>query len=205
MSRPHTIRTFFLATAAAGLALTAAAPVAAAATPAPAPTFLSARELPASLTPWTAGAVRRGLPEEGSPCTAGTAPSAQSRYRDFRTELDTGARQTVTVAATTAGAKDLAAKLRTAVETCLDRLAEQNPGLAGEASHQGRIAVEDGAHVYSVDTSSPGTGTTDIRLLSVGRDGRAVTVVEWWQLGELDGAPLTGFKKTTRTAVAKLY
>ncbi|MFJ6608764.1 hypothetical protein ACIQPT_00675 [Streptomyces sp. NPDC091289] len=204
----RTLRTALLTAAAAGLAVTALAQVPAAAAPAPAPAppkFLSAGELPASLTPWTADPVRQGLPEEGSMCTAGLAPAAGTRHRDFRTELDTGARQTTTVAATTAQARTLAAELRSALETCLDRLKEQNPGLEGEALYQGRVNIEDGAHVYSIDTSYPEVGATDIWLFSVGRDGRAVTVVEWGQLGELDGAPLEGFKKTTRTAVAKLY
>ncbi|MFJ5044399.1 hypothetical protein ACIQWZ_35005 [Streptomyces sp. NPDC098077] len=204
----RTLRTALLTAAAAGLTVTALVQVPATAAPAPAPVqpkFLSAGQLPASLTPWTAGPVRQGAPAEGSVCTAGIAPATGTRHRDFRTELDTGARQTITVAATTARAKALAAELRSALETCLDRLKEQDPGLEGEAFYQGRVAIEEGAHVYSIDTSYPEVGSTDIGLYSVGRDGRAVTVVEWGQLGELDGAPLEGFKKTTRTAVAKLY
>ncbi|MGW6582751.1 hypothetical protein ACWF76_25815 [Streptomyces globisporus] len=202
------LRNALLTVMATGLAVTALAQVPAAAAPAPAPVqpkFLSASQLPASHTPWTAGPVRKGVPAEGSVCTTGIAPAAGSRHRDFRTELDTNARQTITVAATTAQAKKLAADLRSALETCLDRLKEQDPGLEGEAFYHGRINVEEGAHVYSIDTSYPEVGSTDIGLFSVGRDGRAVTVVEWGQLGELDGAPLEGFKKTTRTAVAKLY
>ncbi|MFC8654904.1 hypothetical protein ACFUCT_06830 [Streptomyces parvus] len=202
------LRTALVTVMATGLAVTALAQVPAAAAPAPAPArpkFLSAGQLPASHTPWTAGPVRKGVPTEGSVCTSGIAPAAGTRHRDFRTELDTNARQTITVAATTAQAKKLAADLRSALETCLDRLKEQDPGLEGEALHQGRINIEEGAHVYSIDTSYPEVGSTDIGLFSVGRDGRAVTVVEWGQLGELDGAPLKGFKKTTRTAVAKLY
>ncbi|MFD0424963.1 hypothetical protein [Streptomyces parvus] len=202
------LRTALVTVMATGLAVTALAQVPAAAAPAPAPAqpkFLSAGQLPASHTPWTAGPVRKGVPAEGSVCTSGIAPAAGTRHRDFRTELDTNARQTITVAATTAQAKKLAADLRSALETCLDRLKEQGPGLEGEALYQGRINVEEGAHVYSIDTSYPEVGSTDIGLFSVGRDGRAVTVVEWGQLGELDGAPLEGFKKTTRTAVAKLY
>ncbi|MFG3410393.1 hypothetical protein [Streptomyces sp. NPDC048142] len=204
----RTLRTALLTATAAGLAVTALAQVPAAAAPAPAPAppkFLSAGQLPPSLTPWTAGPVRQGVPGEGSVCTSGIAPAAGTRHRDFRTELDTGARQTITVAATTARAASLAAELRSALESCLDRLKEQNPGLEGEAFYQGRIDVEEGAHVYSVDTSYPEVGSTDIGLYSVGRDGRTVTVVEWGQLGDLDGAPLAGFKKTTRTAVAKLH
>ncbi|WGP14172.1 hypothetical protein [Streptomyces sp. SH5] len=202
------LRTALLTVMATGLAVTALAQVPVAAAPAPAPAqpkFLSAGQLPASHTPWTAGPVLRGVPVDGSVCTSGIAPAAGTRHRDFRTELDTSARQTITVAATTARAKKLAADLRSAVETCLDRLKEQEPGLEGEALYQGRINVEEGAHVYSIDTSYPEVGSTDIGLFSVGRDGRAVTVVEWGQLGELDGAPLKGFKKTTRSAVAKLY
>ncbi|MGW5927511.1 hypothetical protein ACWF2L_14855 [Streptomyces anulatus] len=204
----RTLRTALLTAAAAGLAVTALAqvPAAAAQAPAPAPPkFLGAGQLPPSLTPWTAGPVRQGVPSEGSVCTAGIAPAAGTRHRDFRTELDTGARQTITVAATTARARALAAELRSALETCLDRLKEQDPGLEGEAFYQGRVDIEEGAHVFSIDTSYPEVGSTDIGLYSVGRDGRAVTVVEWGQLGELDGAPLEGFKRTTRTAVAKLY
>ncbi|MEV5579919.1 hypothetical protein AB0L39_15330 [Streptomyces parvus] len=202
------LRTALVTVMATGLAVTALAQVPAAAAPAPAPAqpkFLSAGQLPASHTPWTAGPIRKGVPAEGSVCTSGIAPAAGTRHRDFRTELDTNARQTITVAATTAQAKKLAADLRSALETCLDRLKEQDPGLEGEALYQGRINVEEGAHVYSIDTSYPEVGSTDIGLFSVGRDGRAVTVVEWGQMGELDGAPLEGFKKTTRTAVAKLY
>ncbi|MFJ9107412.1 hypothetical protein [Streptomyces sp. NPDC102283] len=204
----RTLRTVLLTAAAAGLTVTALAQVPAIAAPAPAPVqpkFLSAGGLPASLTPWTAGPVRQGVPADGSVCTAGIAPAAGTRHRDFRTELDTGARQTITVAASTAQARALAAELRSALETCLDRLKEQDPGLEGEAFYQGRVDIEEGAHVYSIDTSYPEVGSTDIGLYSVGRDGRAVTVVEWGQLGELDGAPLEGFRKTTRTAVAKLY
>ncbi|CAM5243636.1 hypothetical protein SBADM41S_00641 [Streptomyces badius] len=202
------LRTALLTVMATGLAVTALAQVPVAAAPAPAPAepkFLSAGQLPASHTPWTADPVRQGRARGRVRVHRWDHPAAGTRHRDFRTELDTNARQTITVAATTAQAKKLAADLRSAVETCLDRLKEQEPGLEGEAFYQGRINVEEGAHVYSIDTSYPEVGSTDIGLFSVGRDGRAVTVVEWGQMGELDGAPLKGFKKTTRTAVAKLY
>lgn len=82
---------------------------------------------------------------------------------------------------------------------------EQYPTIEGEAFHHGRVDVEEGANVYSIDTHDTEIGSSDIALYSVGRDGKALTVVRWSQLGELDGAPLDGFRKTTRTAVAKLY
>lgn len=191
--------------AAAVVAVTVASFTVTGAAAAPAPAFLSAAQLPASSTPWLADPVQQGLPEYGSVCTAGSTPNAGTRHRDFRTELDTGARQTITVAPTVAKAKALAATLRASIETCLDRLKAEDPGLEGEAFYHGKVDIEEGAHVYSIDTSHPEVGSTDIALLSVGRDGRAVTVVEWGQMGELDGAPLAGFRKTTRTAVAKLY
>ncbi len=193
-------RTAALTTAAVTMTLVSI--TAGAAAPA-APAFLSASQLPAASTPWQAGAVKKGVAADF--CTQGTAPKASSSYREFRTELDTGTQQTITVAATEAKAKSLATALRHSVETCLGRLKEAYPGLEGEAFHHGRINVEEGANVYSIDTSDPEVGSTDIALYSVGRDGRAVTVIRWGQLGELDGAPLDGFRKTTRTAVAKLY
>ncbi|MEU0372845.1 hypothetical protein ABZ070_21760 [Streptomyces sp. NPDC006283] len=190
---------------AAAVAATVASLTMSTAAAAPAPAFLSAAQLPASATPWHADPVQQGLPDVGSVCTAGVTPKAATRYRDFRTDLDTNARQTTTVASTTVKAKALAAKLRASIETCLDRLKAEYPGLEGEAFYHGKVHVEEGAHVYSIDTSLPDVGSTDIALFSVGRDGRAVTVVEWGQMGDLDGAPLEGFKKTTGIAVAKLY
>ncbi|WP_411083434.1 hypothetical protein [Streptomyces sp. cmx-18-6] len=204
MRTTRTVRTALVAAAATGLAVTALSTAPAAAAPA-APKFLSAGQWPASLTPWTAGPVRKGLPEYGSVCTAGITPAAGTRHRDFRTELDTGARQTNTVAPTEAKAKALTAKLRAGLASCLDRLKEQDPGLEGTSRYHGRVNVEEGAYVYSVDTSYPEIGSTDIALWSVGRDGRTVTVLEWGQLGDLAGAPLKGFKKTTGVAVAKLH
>ncbi|MFF7016255.1 MULTISPECIES: hypothetical protein [Streptomyces] len=203
MRTTRTLRTALLTAAVAGLAVTAlpTAPASAAS----APKFLSAAQWPASHTPWTAGPVRKGLPEDGSLCTAGTTPAKGTRHRDFRTELDTGARQTITVAPTTAEAKALATELRTALAACLDRLKEQDPGLEGVSRYHGRVNVAEGAHIYSIDTSHPEAGSTDIGLHAVGRDGRTVTVLEWGQLGDLDGAPLKGFRKTAGTAVAELH
>ncbi|MEU3185102.1 hypothetical protein ABZ707_13000 [Streptomyces sp. NPDC006923] len=195
-----TLRAAALTTAAS--CMTIVSITAAAAAPV-APAFLSASQLPAASTPWQADPVRPGVAADF--CTRGVAPESGSRHREFRTDLDTTARQTITVAVSESRANALAAKLRASVESCLDRLKEQYPTLEGEAFHHGRINVEEGAHVYSIDTSDTEIGSTDISLYSVGRDGRAVTVIVWGRLGDLEGAPLEGFKKTTRTAVAKLY
>ncbi|WP_432124504.1 hypothetical protein [Streptomyces sp. C10-9-1] len=207
----RTARTAALALALAGAAAVASlVPAAAssaaagAARPAHAPGFLTAAQLPAAHTPWTAGPVTRGLPPEGSACLADAVPARGTSHRDFRTELDTGARQTTTVTAGEAQAVRLARTLRRAVATCVERTKAEDPGLVGETRYHGTVDAEDGAHVYSIDTAYPQDGATDIALVSVGRDGRTVTVVEWGQLGDLDGAPLDGFRATTRTALERL-
>lgn len=204
----NAIRTAVLTAAVTGLTLASLATATTSATasgPAPAPAFLSAAQLPAASTPWTADAVRRGLPDHGSVCTEGVAPAAGTSYRDFRTDLDTNGRQTTTVAATEAKAKTLAAKLKQRISGCLDRLTAQYPGTLGEAFYHGRIAVEEGADVYNVDTSHPEIGNADAHLISVGRDGRAVTVLEVNHLGQTLSEELPPFRHSTRTAVAKLY
>jgi hypothetical protein len=192
----------FRTAAVTAVAVTAAIATASAATAAPAPKFLSANQWPASATPWSAGPVKKGTPTDL--CIGGVLPKASSKYRLFQTELDTGASQTVTVAASEAQAKQLVTKTRAAVETCLKRLQKKYPSLKGKTGYHGKVNVEEGAWVYSLDTHVPGAGS-DIALYSIGRDGRTVTVQEWGQLGDLKHAPLTGFKNTTKTAVAKLY
>ncbi|MER6911984.1 hypothetical protein ABT354_09955 [Streptomyces sp. NPDC000594] len=196
--RTATVSAVVTALGAASLAFATAAPVQAA----PKPAFLAAKELPASLTAWTADPVAQGKADDF--CYAKALPKKGSSHREFRTELDTSAVQTVTVAASATEAKKLVTKVRAAVEGCLEELRAEDPGLTGKEKYHGRIAVEEGAHVYSLDTATA-HGATDIHLYSVGRDGRTVTVVHWGQLGDLADAPLKGFQKTARTSVAKLY
>lgn len=49
------------------------------------------------------------------------------------------------------------------------------------------------------------TGSSDIGLFSVGRDGATVTVVRWGQMGTFQHAQVADFKAMTVTAVNKLY
>ncbi|WP_406145255.1 hypothetical protein [Streptomyces anulatus] len=195
-----------LATAAAaalGLAALATAPAQAAAQPA----FLAASQMPPSSTPWTATQVFTGVPENGGVlCAPYKIPAQNTRYREFSTELDTNGVQVTTVARTEADAVKLVDTLRGALAGCGTLLGQQNPGLlqAVSASH-GKLAVEEGAWVYSLDTADPQIGISDIHLFSVGRDGRTVTLVRWGQMGDLEDAPLTAFRTTTKTAVNKLH
>lgn len=200
----NAIRTAVLTVAVTGLTLASLATATATAA-GPAPKFLSAAQLPAAATPWVADAVQQGLPDYGSVCTEGVAPASGTSYRDFRTDLDTNGRQTTTVAATEAKAKALATKLKQRITGCLDRLAREYPGTVGEAFYHGRIAVEEGADVYNVDTSNPEIGNADAHLISVGRDGRTVTVLEVGHLGWTLSEEIDPFRTSTRTAVNKLY
>ncbi|MEU9603292.1 hypothetical protein [Streptomyces sp. NPDC048057] len=193
------LRTAALTTAALGLTLTSMSW----ATAAPVPKFLAAAEMPAALTPWTAGPATSGLPADF--CTGTTAPQGSSKHRLYATELDTNGRQTITVAASEAKAKVLVTRLRAAIESCFDRMKQENPNVDGEALYYGELPVEGGAHVYGIDSFDPVGGSNDVALYSVGRDGRTVTVVAWGQLGDLDDASLNGFQQATRTAVTKLY
>ncbi|MGW0786543.1 hypothetical protein [Streptomyces sp. NPDC002913] len=194
-----------LATAAAaalGLAALATAPAQAAAQPA----FLAASQMPPSSTPWTATQVFTGVPENGGVlCAPYKIPAQNTRYREFSTELDTNGVQVTTVARTEADAVKLVDTLRGALAGCGPLLEQQNPGLQAVSASHGKLAVEEGAWVYSLDTGDPQIGISDIHLFSVGRDGRTVTLVRWGQMGDFEDAPLTAFRTTTKTAVNKLH
>ncbi|MFF0407528.1 hypothetical protein OG337_00645 [[Kitasatospora] papulosa] len=194
-----------LATAAAaalGLAALATAPAQAAAQPA----FLTASQMPPSSTPWTATQVFTGVPENGGVlCAPYKIPAQNTRYREFSTELDTNGVQVTTVAPTETDAVKLVDTLRGALAGCGPLLEQQNPGLQAVSASHGKLAVEEGAWVYSLDTADPQIGISDIHLFSVGRDGRTVTLVRWGQMGDLEDAPLTAFRTTTKTAVNKLH
>ncbi|MEU9519606.1 hypothetical protein [Streptomyces sp. NPDC048224] len=182
------------------------APAAGAAPKAAAPRFLSASQLPPHPTSsWTAGPVTDGFPEELGYCVSTEGvPSYDYRYRQFRTDLDTGAVQLTVVAGTAAQAKALAKHYDDLVRTCADRIEESTPDVEAEGRDYGTLAVEEGARVRGLHTETS-WGATDISLFSVGRDGRTVTVVEWGQMGDFTDAPVAAFKKTTTTAVDKLY
>ncbi|OMI91466.1 hypothetical protein BSZ07_00915 [Streptomyces sp. M1013] len=189
---------------AAGTVLTA--PAVAAAPKAAAPAFLSASQLPPHPTStWTAGPVTDGFPEELGFCVSTEGvPSYDYRHRQFWTDLDTSAVQLTVVTGTAAQAKALAKHYDDLIRTCADRIEESSPDVEAEGRNYGKLPVEEGARVRGLHTETS-WGATDIALLSVGRDGRTVTVVKWGQMGDFRNAPVAAFKKTTSTAVDKLY
>ncbi|WP_390897455.1 hypothetical protein [Streptomyces justiciae] len=195
-----------LAVAVTGLALgaTLASPADAAA-PKTSPKFLSASELPPHpSSSWTAGKVTDGVPDGLLSCLQDTMPGYDSRYRAFHTDLDTGALQLTIVVGDTAKAKALATRLNKDIRTCPTRLEQADPEIEATHRNYGALPVEEGARVHGLHIEGS-WGASDIHLLSVGRDGKTVTVVQWGQLGDFADAPVKAFRKTTTTAVNKLY
>ncbi|SPE62065.1 hypothetical protein SNS2_4387 [Streptomyces netropsis] len=196
---------------AAAIALTVVAGAVAAPTVTPAaaaaaaPAFLDPAQLPPHPgSAWYGGPVTSGVPDPLPFCVGAALPGATSRYRDFWTEFDTNAEQITVVERDEVRARTLATLLNNAVRQCADRAEQEDPDVTAEWRDYGRIDVEEGARVHGVRTTHAGTGN-DVHLFSVGRDGRTVTVVHWAQMGTFDDIPVPGFRKTTRTAVNKLY
>ncbi|MET8827892.1 hypothetical protein ABZX40_19085 [Streptomyces sp. NPDC004610] len=193
------------------IALTVASATAATVLSAPAgaaprgPAFLSASQLPPHpFSSWTAGKVTDGVPDELRLCLDEVFPGYDSRYRPFRTDLDTSARQLTIVTGTAAKAKALADRMNKEIRGCARSIEAGDPETEATYRSYGSLPVEEGARVHGLHTEAS-WGATDIRLMSVGRDGRTVTVVDWAQLGDFSDAPVKAFKKTTTTAVNKLY
>ncbi|MGW1672586.1 hypothetical protein [Streptomyces sp. NPDC002324] len=202
-TRANTLTALVVAGLTAGSALAAGAFPAAAAQASGAPKYLSASQLPPHpSSSWTAGKIEDGVPEELRYCLGDALLAYDVNHRSFRTDLETSARQLVVVAGSAGKAKALATRLNKDFRDCVGD--SSDPDVAAEYRDLGKLPVEEGAHVHGVATVTS-WGAMDIRLLSVGRDGRTVTVVDWGQMGGFKDAPVKAFKKTTTTAVAKLY
>ncbi|AZS84296.1 hypothetical protein ELQ87_08360 [Streptomyces griseoviridis] len=171
------------------------------------PGFLAARDLPPHPSSvWTAGRVLPGVAEATGHDTClkdALAGRDDTWHRDFRTDLDAGARQTSVVLPDSGSAEALADRIAREIRSCPARIERHRPDIKAALKDYGRVDVEDGAHLYGLHTDTA-WGAQDIRLLSVGRDGRTVTVVDWTQLGGFPDAPVGAFRTTTMTAVGKL-
>ncbi|WP_367047865.1 hypothetical protein [Streptomyces sp. Je 1-332] len=168
------------------------------------PRFLAPAELPPhASSAWVAGPVTAGQPDPLPMCVGEALPSI-SVHRDYRTDLDTNALQVTVVERSEQRAKDFAALLRKNLEGCSKKLMQQYPDVTATQKYYGKLNVEEGAHVYGVHTEAT-TGSSDINMLSVGRDGTTVTLVKWGQMGNFAHAQVADFKATTIKAVKKLY
>ncbi|WP_055695775.1 hypothetical protein [Streptomyces prasinopilosus] len=171
-----------------------------------APRFLAASQLPPHpSSAWTAGPVTDGFPAELAYCLGEEGvPAHDYRHRVFHTDLDTGAVQATVVTGSAAQGKALAALIDRRIRSCADRIERSDPETEAEGRFYGSLPVEEGARVHGLHTATS-WGATDIHLLSVGRDGRTITVVSWGQMGDFGDAPVAAFRKTTARAVGKLY
>ncbi|UQX00650.1 hypothetical protein [Streptomyces sp. RerS4] len=187
--------------AAAALVLTASTTAAAAT----APRFLNGTDLPPHpSSPWQAGKVTKGLPENTPFCLEGVLPAAGSWHRAFGTDVDAGAVQISVRSASDAAAAKLVGTLERKVAACAADWLRRTPGGTASWQDYGKLSVEEGAHVYGVDTSIPDS-EPGVHLFGIGRDGSTVTVVNWGQMGHLTDAPVPAFKQTTTKAVNKLH
>lgn len=170
------------------------------------PSFLLLRHLPPHpSSAWYGAKAVSGLPEHPPFCYGEELPGgSNTRYREFWTELDTNARQFIIVTRNVEAAKDLTARLNQAIRQCAADTESQYPDINASYKDYGKLSVEEGARVHGVHTAAD-WGPTDINLFGVGRDGRTVTVFRWGQMGDFGDAPVSAFKKTTTTAVNRLY
>lgn len=191
------------ATATAQATGTARTAISAAAT---APGFLAPVDLPpATDTEWMAGPVNKGMPEFPPFCLEKVLPAKGATWhRQYGTEFDTWAIQISVTASSTGAARKLAAAAEKAVANCAADWLRATPGGTASWEDYGKLAVEEGAHVYGVHTSIPDS-EPGVHLFGIGRDGRTVTFVQWAQMGDLSHAPVDAFRKTTTTAVNKLH
>ncbi|WP_030419276.1 MULTISPECIES: hypothetical protein [unclassified Streptomyces] len=194
-----------VAVVAAGAALASAAVPAAALTQRSGqPAFLEPADLPPHpASDWYAGPVTDGRPEVPPLCVGESLPST-AVHRRYWTDLDTGAVQVTVVERDARRAERFAALLRADLADCAESLMRRYPEITAAQRYYGRVNVEEGAHVYGVHTATS-WGATDIALVAVGRDGRTVTVVQWGQMGTFEDARVADFRKTTATALRKLY
>ncbi|MEU5366697.1 hypothetical protein ABZ354_25050 [Streptomyces sp. NPDC005925] len=168
------------------------------------PRFLEPAELPPHATSlWYGSDVTAGQPEVPPLCVGDALPSISS-HRLFWTDLDTTAVQVTVVEPDEQRAAAFAALLRKKLADCAQTLMEQYPDITATQKYYGKQLVEEGAEVFGVHTVG-GWGASDINLLSVGRDGRTVTVVRWGQMGDFEQAQVGDFWATTVRAVNKLY
>ncbi|MER6353442.1 hypothetical protein ABT186_16725 [Streptomyces sp. NPDC001634] len=118
-------------------------------------------------------------------------------YREFRTDLDTNARQVSVQLSATAAAKGRFSRLDKDIKSCTARLEKADPETEATLKDFGTLPVEESAHACGLHTVVS-WGASGIRLLSVDRDGRTVTVVDRGQLGGFGDAPVKVFKKNDR-------
>jgi hypothetical protein len=183
--------------AAAGIALTglAALPADAAGTG----TFLTRTQLPKAGGPWTASAQKAGLPKPMYTCVKGVVPAAKSRSVTFHGDMTAEVRETITVTNSYRDAKKLVHDLRSAITNCHDRLRDVT-----RVDRIGKWTTEDGLSLDAVYTAPPNS-EYNYQLFAVGRDGRAVVLTTYSDVGRKGEAPIAAFTSTAKRGLSKAF
>ncbi|QDQ15862.1 hypothetical protein [Streptomyces spectabilis] len=134
-------------------------------------------------------------------CVTSALPDSDVWNATYSTPETAGAEQLSVTLPTEAEAVQTAARFETDVRGCKQRMEQQNPNRPVTFWDHGGLDVEEGAHTYGIGFQG-GWGYQN-QLVSVGRDGRTVTVVTWES--NWGNPPVDAFKATTRTAVNKLH
>ncbi|MBA3745265.1 hypothetical protein [Sporichthya sp.] len=164
-------------------------------------TFVPKSDLPqaSQYTPWTAQAPKAGLPKPMYTCIKGILPAGKSSYQTFSGDLAAEVREIITVAKNKTEAKALAAKLRSAIANCDDKLDDVT-----DIDRIGRFKTADGLTLDAVYTAPEGS-EYNFQLFAVGRDGRAVVVTTFSDMGQEDDAPIAAFTTTAKRALQKAF
>ncbi len=167
------------------------------------PGFLLGTDLPKHPTSaWFAGKVTAGMPEFGPFCVEDALKTQQKVWhRQFGTEFDTNATQVVVRLDSEDDAIAFLDVLVHGAALCAEDWLTGFPGGKSDSKDYGAPSAN--THVYGVYTSVP-ESEDGAHLYGIGRDDNLVTVVSWGQMGNLDDAPVSAFKQTILTAVAKL-
>ncbi|MEV0440815.1 hypothetical protein AB0I84_46870 [Streptomyces spectabilis] len=134
-------------------------------------------------------------------CVTSALPDSDVWHATYSTPETAGAAQLSVTLPTEAEAVETAARFEGEVRGCKQRMEQEDPNRPVTFWDHGGLDVEEGAHAYGLGFQG-GWGYQN-QLISVGRDGRTVTVVTWES--NWGDPPVDAFKGTTRTAVNKLH
>jgi hypothetical protein len=163
-------------------------------------TFLAKSDLPqGSYAPWTAQAQKSGLPKPMYTCIKGIIPGGKSHSQTFSGDMTAEVREIITVTASKTDAKKLVHSLRAAITNCEAKLADVT-----SVDRIGRWSTEDGLTLDAVYTA-PENSEYNYQLFAVGRDGRAVVVTTFSDMGKKGEAPTSAFTATAKKALRKAF
>jgi hypothetical protein len=164
-------------------------------------TFVPKSDLPqaSQYTPWKAQAPKAGLPKPMYTCIKGILPAAASSHQVFTSDMTAEVREIITVAKNKTEAKALVSKLRSAIANCDDKL--------DDVTGIDRIARYKTADDLTLDAvyTAPENSEYNFQLFAVGRDGKAVVVTTFGDMGQKADAPIAAFTTTAKKALQKAF